>query len=66
MLKIMKGKTMTDENRNFKIIRFRRDNDFNVISRRVIKRNLTEKEAKEHCNREDTRGETWFDGFTDK
>lgn len=54
---------MTCECKNFKIIRFRRDNDFNVISQRVIKRNLTEKEAKEHCSREDTHGEMWFDGF---
>ena len=44
---------MTCECKNFKIIRFRRDNDFNVISQRITKRNLTEKEAKEHCSRED-------------
>ena len=56
----------TMENRDFKIIRFRRDNDFNVIGRRVIKKNLTEAEAKEHCSREDTHGKMWFDGFTNK
>ena len=26
----------------------------------------TEKEAQEHCQREDTKGDGWFDGYTDK
>ena len=42
----------------FKIIRFFKDK-----SNRVIKTGLTEKEAQEHCKREDTHGENWFDGY---
>ena len=48
---------------NYKIIRFRRDKNYNLVSRRVIKRGLTRTEAQEHCQREDTHGEMWFDGF---
>jgi len=50
----------------FKIIRFRRNSKTGDVSKRTIKRGLTEKEAQEHCSREDTHGENWFDGFTDR
>ena len=50
----------------FKIIRFRRDPKTGDVSQRTIKAGLTETEAKEHCSKEDTHGENWFDGFTDK
>lgn len=30
----------------------------------VIATGLTFEEAKEHCDREDTRGDGWFDGWT--
>ena len=43
----------------YKIIRFQfyRDN-------KTIKRNLTLREAKLHCNKPETEGIDWFDGFT--
>jgi len=42
----------------YKILRFAVHKDTEVI-----KRGLTLEEAKEHCNRADTRGKTWFDGY---
>jgi hypothetical protein len=42
----------------YKIIRFRLYDDSEVIET-----GLTLDEAQEHCNREDTRGEGWFDGY---
>ena len=44
--------------KTYKIIRFR----FNGKNR-TIKRGLTLEEAQEHCRREDTHGEGWFDGY---
>lgn len=43
----------------YKIIRFSR-----TKKQRVIKRGLTLKQAQKHCQRKDTRGKTWFDGYT--
>jgi hypothetical protein len=40
------------------IIRFRFEGDNEVMAR-----GLTLEEAQEHCNREDTSGDGWFDGF---
>jgi len=48
----------------FKIIRFRKDEEGFPVRNRTIKRGLTEKEAQEHCQREDTHGEGWFDGYS--
>ena len=42
----------------YKIVRF----VFNG-GRRVVKRGLTLEEAQEHCKREDTHGNGWFDGY---
>ena len=44
--------------KTYKIIRFR----FNG-SRRTIKTGLTLEEAQKHCQREDTHGKGWFDGY---
>ena len=33
---------------------------------KVIKRGLTETEAQEHCSREDTHGDGWFDGYDEE
>ena len=30
---------------------------------KVIKTGLSLEDAKQHCNRRDTKGEDWFDGF---
>ncbi len=32
----------------------------------VVKEGLTLEEAQEHCQREDTHGEGWFDGYTEE
>jgi len=45
----------------YSILRFRREG-FPAYT--VIKTGLTLKEAKEHVNRKDTKGEDWFDGYT--
>ena len=45
----------------YKIIRFR----FNKPSEEISAlRGLTLEEAQEHCQREDTSGPGWFDGYT--
>jgi len=51
-------KNWTPEPRCFKIVRFR----FNG-RKRTIRNNVTETEAQNHCSREDTHGEGWFDGY---
>jgi len=33
-------------------------------SKKTIKKGLTLKQAQTHCRRKDTRGKTWFDGYT--
>lgn len=45
----------------YKIIRFRFKGP-----RSVIKRGLTLEEAQEHCNDPSTRGDGWFDGYTEE
>jgi len=47
--------------RTYKIIRFYKDKEAEII-----KEGLTLEEAKEHCNREDTQGENWFDGYNEE
>ena len=42
----------------YKIIRFKRDGESEVI-----KEGLTLAEAQAHCQSEDTEGEGWFDGY---
>ena len=50
----------------YKIVRFYKDNNHQDHNK-VIKTGLTEAEAQEHCQREDTheRG-VWFDGYTEE
>lgn len=43
----------------YKIIRFRRDGEGEVIMT-----GLTLDEAQAHCKREDTHGPGWFDGYS--
>jgi hypothetical protein len=43
----------------YKIIRFKRDE-----ANEVLETGLTLEQAQEHCNREDTEGDGWFDGWT--
>lgn len=47
------------EGKRYKIIRFRQDGE----DREVVKWGLTLEEAQEHCRREDTHGDGWFDGY---
>jgi hypothetical protein len=42
----------------YKIIRFYFDSDSETIAT-----GLTLEEAQEHCRRDDTRGDGWFDGY---
>jgi len=48
----------TPQPRCFRIIRIR----FNGKSR-TIRNHVTEREAQAHCERPDTRGPGWFDGY---
>lgn len=50
---------MTKE--RYKIVRYYSDDR---KKNKVIKKGLTYTQARAHCNRKDTRGNTWFDGFT--
>jgi hypothetical protein len=45
----------------YKIVRFYRDEFKN---NKTIKKGLTLEEAQKHCQRDDTKGEDWFDGYT--
>jgi hypothetical protein len=47
-----------DEETTYKIIRFRFQGE-----NEVIETGLTLDEAQEHCQREDTHGDGWFDGY---
>lgn len=31
---------------------------------KIVKRDLTLEEAQEHCTKEETHGDGWFDGYT--
>ena len=48
----------------YKIIRFRKDSNGFPSRNETVKRGLTEQEAQAHCQREDTHGPNWFDGYT--
>jgi hypothetical protein len=51
---------------NYKIVRFCLDEN-HPEHRKVIKTGLTEEEAQEHCQRDDTReAGVWFDGYTEE
>jgi hypothetical protein len=47
----------------YKIVRFYRDDNRRT---RAIKTGLTLKEAQAHCQRPDTRGDGWFDGYDEE
>jgi hypothetical protein len=47
------------------IIRFRKTRETKG-GHEIIKRGLTEQEAKEHCNMPDTKGQDWFDGYQEE
>lgn len=49
--------TTTD---TYRIVRFFRDDD---KPKQVITRNQTLEQAQAHCNRDDTSGDGWFDGY---
>jgi len=44
----------------YRIVRFYQNKP---ASRKDLPTNLTLEEAQEHCNREDTHGDGWFDGY---
>ena len=44
----------------YRIVRYRQDGE-----NEVLVRGLTLEQAQAHCNREDTSGEGWFDGYTE-
>ena len=48
------------EGEAYKIVRFFRERD---KPSEVIEHGLTLEQAQEHCQRDDTRGDGWFDGY---
>jgi hypothetical protein len=52
---------MTDEDKTYSIIRFKFKGE-----NEVIKTGVSLEEAQEHCNREDTHGDGWFDGYKEE
>ena len=46
---------------DYQIIRFSQDRP-----NRVVKSGLTLEQARDHCNRDDTRGPGWFDGYQEE
>ena len=55
-----KVKAMSTDIDTYKIVRFYADD----TPREVIETGLTLAEAQAHCDREDTHGDGWFDGYT--
>lgn len=51
---------MSDD-KTYRIVRFHREGD-----NEIIVRGLTLAQAKAHCNRDDAKGEGWFDGFVEE
>lgn len=52
--------TMSEsDEKTYRIVRFFQDDR----PRQTIEEGLTLDEAQEHCNREDTHGDGWFDGY---
>lgn len=47
----------------YRIIRFYRDNTHPSFPNKTILTGLSLDEAQEHCRREDTHGDGWFDGY---
>ena len=45
----------------YRVVRFYRETW--LTPQEVVKSGLTLVEAQEHCSREDTHGEDWFDGY---
>lgn len=52
---------MTDEDKTYSIIRFKFKGE-----NEVIKTGVTLEEAQEYCDREDTHGDGWFDGYKEE
>jgi uncharacterized protein YciI len=52
---------MSDDNKTYEIVRFQ----FKAPSE-VIKRGLTLEEAQAWCERDDTHGDGWFDGYREE
>jgi hypothetical protein len=52
---------MEEETSTYSIVRFNFEGE-----NEVIQTGLTLEEAQEHCNREDTHGDGWFDGYREE
>jgi hypothetical protein len=50
---------LDDKDKRYKIVRFRRHGN-----QEVIRRGLTLDEARDWCRQQSTNGKDWFDGFT--
>lgn len=50
-----------EDDKTYQIVRFHMN-----APREVIETGLSLDEAQEHCNRDDTRGEGWFDGYEEE
>ena len=49
--------------KTYKIVRFYKDR---TEQHKTIATGLTLEEAQERCSQEDTRGDDWFDGYTEE
>jgi hypothetical protein len=47
--------------KRYTIFRFKEDGE-----KEVVERGLTVEEAREHCKKEETKGDRWFDGYSEE
>ena len=60
-MQLIKNGKDSDYMQTYKIVRYRQNG-----KNTVIKHGLSLEEAKEHCQDEETRGEGYFDGYTEE
>jgi hypothetical protein len=59
----MSVRSWTRDGKSYKIVRFYQEG---TVRSRTIQTGLSLEDAQKHCQREDTHGEGWFDGYTEE